>query len=282
MRLELQANAKINLGLRILGKRSDGYHDLITLFQRVSLADRVSLEPISSDIKYLGPNLTVDPKDNLCVRAGLAFQEAFGSNRGVEINLEKMIPVGAGLGGGSSDAAAVLRGMARLYGVDTGSEELRQIAVQVGSDVPFFLSDYSAAIGEGMGEKLTSILGLDQHVFVTLLWPGFSISTKWAYKSADKSLTFRKKNSKIIVRQFCSYRDGIPTAELINDFEGPVFAAHPELARARDELLQRGAETAGLCGSGSALFGIFDGEAEAGAAARGWRSPWLSFVCRPI
>ncbi len=114
-RVTIDACAKINLGLRVLHRRRDGYHDIITVLQRISLCDRVHLEPLEGRVVYEGPRLTADPEDNLCVRAAEAFRRRFGRRLGVRINLEKVIPVGAGLGGGSSDAAAVLVGMVRLF-----------------------------------------------------------------------------------------------------------------------------------------------------------------------
>lgn len=281
MVLTLPAYAKINLGLRILRRRLDGYHDIITVFQRILLADKVVLDKAAEQIIYEGPNLTASPGDNLCIKAARLFQTVFGADCGVKISLNKQIPVGAGLGGGSSDAAAVLRGMAQLNGIQPEDPRLKAIAPTVGSDVLFFLADVPAAIGEGKGEIITPNRGLATSDWVVIVWPGFGVSTADAYRKADETLTFSENDIKIIIYDFLKYQGGTPTAGMTNDFEPVVFAAHPELTDVRNRLLQAGARFAGLCGSGSSLFGVFDGETQGRAAARGWRLPWLSFVCRP-
>ena len=279
--LTLPANAKINLGLRILRPRLDGYHDLVTIFQRLSLADEVGLERLPGKIIYEGPSLTDPPAENLCVRAARQFQAAFGGDCGVRLSLDKRIPAGAGLGGGSSDAAAVLAGMAQLYGISREEPQLWSAAANLGADVTFFLADIPAAVGQGRGEEITPCPGLAAQDCIVVVWPGFSVSTVQAYRMVDEALTFDENNSKITICRFLEYQGGTPTAGMTNDFERVIFAAHPELDAARDRLLQAGARFAGLCGSGSALFGVFDDKAQGRAAARGWRLPWLSFVCNP-
>ncbi len=279
--LTLEACAKINLGLRILGRHSDGYHELVTIFQRISLCDRITLEPVSGEVEYTGPRLTEEPSENLCVKGAEVFRRIFDPNFGVRIRLDKQIPAGAGLGGGSGDAATTLIGMARLFDIPLDDQRLYSAAVAIGADVPFFLSGRSSALGRGRGEILSDSPGLNPEQRILIVWPGFAVSTDWAYGKIDDNLTFTKNSNSIIDCEFSSYSGGLPTAMMTNDFEGPVFATHPELAGARDRLLVEGAVYAGLCGSGSALFGVFDGEAPTRAAALGWNSPWQSFVCRP-
>ncbi len=278
--VELKACAKINLGLRILSRRSDGYHDLITVFQRVSLADTLTLETRKDGIEYTGPALTGKPEDNLCHKAALAFRSRFRSAKGVKIHLDKVIPRQAGLGGGSSDAAAVLRGMAELNNIPLDHGALLGAAADTGSDVPFFLLDVPAALGQSRGEKLRVVKGLDAGMILVILKPDISISTEWAYRRIDR-LTFDKNDIKIVVHDFLEYAGGKPTAQMTNDFEGPLFKTYPELGTACDLMMSAGAEFSGLCGSGSAIFGAFSDGNTAEKVARKFSSPWLSFICRP-
>ena len=280
--ITLKAHAKINLGLRVLGKRDDGYHEIITIMQRVSLCDSITLEKAESEVVYTGPSLTVNPGDNLCVKAAEGFRKQFGNELGVRINLEKRIPTGSGLGGGSSDAGAVLRGMAALYGIgDDGKPRLEEIGALIGSDVLFFTRNLSAALCRGRGEIISNSQGLTGNWYILLLMPNFSISTGKAYRTLDDCLTFNSGRVKLSVRDFSEYQGGIPTAGMGNDFEHPVFTAHPELEYARDRMIELGAIHAAMTGSGSAIYGVFDGEAAVRAARSGWCQSWLSFVCRP-
>lgn len=281
MKLELTAYAKVNLGLRILSKRPDGYHNLITIFQRISLADKVVLEKLPGRIEYLGPVLTERDEDNLCYKAAMAFRSHFAKESGARIYLTKNIPTGAGLGGGSSDAAAVLRGMAELYDIPSDYDNLRETAAEIGSDVPFFISGLSAAVGEGKGEILSVSVGLTGNESLAILKPDFSVSTEWAYRLIDKSLTFAQNDINIIVRNFLTYPGGIPTTQMKNDFEDRVFRIHPELMNLRNELLTAGALFAGLCGSGSAIFGIFNDDHLARVTADRFKTDWAGYICRP-
>lgn len=278
--LTLRACAKINLGLRVIRRRADGYHDLVTRFQRISLADVVGLTPILTGVAYRGPQLTPDPHQNLCVKAAGRFFERFGIGAGVSVVLTKRIPTGAGLGGGSSNAAAVLRGLAQLHSIAADDPGLAALALELGADVPFFLSDRAAAVGRGLGDDLEVAEGLPDEKWVAVVWPGFQVSTAQAYQELDNTLTRRESGINLRVRSLLQQEQAGRT-HYINDFEPVVFSAHPELSEARDRLLRAGAFSAGLAGSGSSLFGLFDGEAEARAAASGWRPPWLTFVCRP-
>ncbi len=312
--LKTYAYAKINLGLRVWRRRTDGYHDVTTILQRISLCDLLALTPRAKEVEYVGPELTSEPADNLCIRAARAFQQCFGEEFGVRIELNKNIPIGAGLGGGSSDAAAVMRGMARLYEAELpliwgtnsdprASESLTEIllaaAAELGSDVPFFIhasmnrpktNCSAAALAEGRGERLTPVKGLSPDLTIVIIFPGYEISTAWAYQTVEEFLTFTEIDIILINRNFLQYEGGIPFLEMGNDFEKPVFKTYPELAEARQWLLQAGALFAGLSGSGSALYGVFDGEAairvqQLGLPAvdkRGARQSWLSFVCRPF
>ncbi len=278
--------------------------------QRISLCDLLLLSTQKNRIDYFGPTLTADPDQNLCVKAARAFQTAFGEQYGCAIELNKNIPIGAGLGGGSSDAASVLFGMARLY----RSEELNSIperqkiikilmnlAKKIGSDVPFFLSGAFdghfntekrpyAALAQGRGEILNRHSGLSPETQILVIYPSIEISTAWAYGNVDRFLTFDENDIKLANRSFLEFTGDIPSECMGNDFEKPVFESYPELAHARDHLLRVGARFAELSGSGSSLFGLFDGEAAIrdvqhdlpAVELRGVPQTWLSFVCRPF
>ncbi len=282
--IALLAPAKINLGLKVLNKRDDGFHDIITIMQCVTLYDRIRLSKKKDDqaaIRYLGPELTRKPEDNLCYRALKIFSDTFKIRDSLIVELHKEIPVGAGLGGGSSDAASVLLGLRSLYEKSSYDDIFQDIALQLGSDIPFFLLDEAAAIAEGRGEVLTPIKGLEKDYDVVIIYPGIEVSTGWAYQEIDKSLTLQKESITLKRRDFFEYKGQVPTTEMRNDFEIPIFATYPELVRGRDLLLDAGAEYAGVTGSGSALYGIFGVEAVTRAAEIKAPQPWLRFVCRP-
>lgn len=278
--ITLKAPAKINIGLRVLNQREDGFHNILTIFQRINLLDVVKLKKTNTAVIYRGIDLTLDPADNLCVIAAEYFRREFNISKGVDIHLEKRIPVGAGLGGGSSDAASTIIGMNKLFDTGLTLADLLKLGLEIGSDVPFFILNTSAMIASGRGEQFEKVNGLNSDYWVLIIYPNFEISTAWAYSCLGKHLTLEKKNNNLFDREFLGFQGEIPTANMGNDFEYPVFDAHPELSRERDRLLVAGAKFAMLSGSGSSLYGVFDGETEARDAAL--ESPFgLSFVCRP-
>ncbi len=274
------AFAKINLGLRILSKRSDGYHEIETVFQRISLSDVVAVFPSRSGVSYTGDRVTDDPRNNLSVKAAAGFLKLYDIKEGVEISLTKRIPTGAGLGGGSSDAAAVIKIMADLFSIELTDHRLVALALEIGADVPFFLKNWSSAIGKGLGERLERTVELSEDRWILILWPGFQISTAQAYREFDNSLTEASIIANLRVRSL-SVDSRPQEGHYSNDFESIAFSSHPTLLDARDKLLDAGALTAGLAGSGSSLFAIFDGESEARMAASIQRPPWQSYICRP-
>lgn len=282
-RIELQAPAKVNLGLEILRRRADGYHDLNTLFATVDLADTVVISRIDSPevvFRVEGDSvLASEPAGgNLCVRAAeLLLYEAGRTRVGLAINLVKRIPTGAGLGGGSSDAAATLRGVSKLLGLHVGESRLHTIALSLGSDVPFFLRG-GVALAGGQGEKLES-LDIDLPWSILLVNPGIHVPTPDAYRLVGRE---GERTGSDLVGLL---RDAISDPELLrtrlrNDFERPIFDRWPQIA----ELYGRIASTAdnlhtGMSGSGSTLFGLY---AERGAAERaaGYFAEYFTHVGR--
>ncbi len=255
--------AKINLGLEIVGKRPDGYHDIRTLFQTISLHDELDFEPAppgTLDLAGNDPAVAWD-RTNLVDRAARKLLEKAGGGAGVRISVRKSVPAGRGLGGGSSNAAATLIALDRMWGLSLAEEELAGLARPLGADVPFFLKG-GLCLGEGIGDVLTPVPDLDP-LPCLLIFPPFPIPTPSIYAGFDASLTSPGKISKIV--RFLESGDfGL----LENDLERVIFRAHPEIERWKSFLRDEGALVAQVSGSGSAVFGIFPGTESAEAARR--------------
>ncbi len=250
----LQAHAKINLDLRVLGKRPDGYHELRTIFQTISLADEIGLafEPAPETRVVIEGN--VDIEDNLIARAARLFLAENGIAGTVRCELRKHIPMGAGLGGGSSDAAAVLRAMPALTGIPTPLRKLHAMAAQLGSDVPFFLYG-GTAVGIGRGDEIFPLPPAPE-LYGLLVTPDIHVSTAEAYRALSARLDPDQAAQKR--EQFGELVWSLDLRQARNDFEAAVFELHPELARIRETLADAGAILARMTGSGSAIFGLFE------------------------
>ncbi len=268
--VRLRAFAKVNLCLHVMGKRSDGYHELRTIFQTISLHDTLTLSirpnrPIEMFVD--GTEMLPAGPENLVWRAIKAISPEVGFDGGVHVHLEKRIPVARGLGGGSSDAAAALIGMLRLANAKLPLDRLMEIAAGLGADVPFFLFG-GRALAVNRGDEIYPLPDEPKRTIVVVSPKGIGVSTKDAYEWVSAELTNRAKPPNIW--RFCALcwsRQG----SVANDFEGPVFSRHPRLGEIRDALLQRGAAEAALAGSGSAVFGIFRNPAQARRTARAFK-----------
>lgn len=250
----VRALAKINLDLRVLGKRPDGYHELRTIFQTISLADTLEIAFTPARRTVVDLACDVEIPDNLVVRAAQLALEAVRATGRVEIKLVKRIPMGAGLGGGSSDAAAVLLALPVLAGRALPIARLSELAEQLGSDVAFFLLG-GAAAGIGRGSELFPLP--DGHPRAGLLVaPGLHVSTAEAYRRLSPRLTTESQQNKIFSFQSQVWGEGDSQAAA-NDFESVVFEQHGRLAALKRGLIRAGAETALMTGSGSAVFGLF-------------------------
>jgi 4-diphosphocytidyl-2-C-methyl-D-erythritol kinase len=250
------APAKINLGLSVLGKRDDGYHEIRTLFQAVSLYDELELRPAPSGIELVCEGENVPPdQENIVWKAARLFLSLLDSAQGVHILLRKNIPVAAGLGGGSSDAAAVLKGLSRLFSISLPNQELLEMGKQLGADVPFFLFGNSA-LGEGIGANLTSTPPLPNS-WIVIINPGFPVSTKWVFTHASLLLT--KKSDHInMVKLFLVENDLLRIGYYLhNDLEAVVVKKYPIINELKNRLLSAGAVGAVMSGSGASVFGIF-------------------------
>ena len=266
--IELAAPAKINLYLKVLGRRHDGYHLLSTLMQKVALYDHIEMERVTgrTTIECPGCNLPGDDANIMIKAARLffcKFRERLPPEPGIRMVLHKNIPVAAGLGGGSSDAAAVLVGLDRVYETRCSEKELAQLGVMTGADVPFFVYSYPAAWATGIGEELTPVPGLASNLLL-LVNPGFSVSTRWVYEklsltigeniyslSSSRSLDKIKK-----MERFCQEYHFHPS-EADNDLEVVTMGAFRELEDIKEYLLSAGALSALMSGSGPTVFGIF-------------------------
>ena len=268
--VRLPAFAKINLCLHVVGKRPDGYHELRTIFQAISLRDtlELSLTPDSPNNSFTlessDPALPLGP-ENLVSRAVKAMRDEIGFRGDVTAHLEKKIPVARGMGGGSSDAAATLIGMLRLTGAKVPLARLMEIAAGLGADVPFFLFG-GRALAVNRGDEIYPLPNGPKQTILVVSPRDIGVSTKDAFQWISAELTKRPEPPKIW--GFCALCWSRQGAGLSNDFEGPVFDRHPRLGEIRDGLLKRGAADAALAGSGSAVFGVFRNPAQARRAAR--------------
>ncbi|MBI2429144.1 MAG: 4-(cytidine 5'-diphospho)-2-C-methyl-D-erythritol kinase [Ignavibacteriales bacterium] len=259
----MKAYAKINLGLHIVGKREDGFHNIETIFHRINLSDEITIRENDTIALTVSNSLIPSNKDNLCWKAVELLQQKLQTSRGVTIHIQKNIPVGAGLGGGSSDAAAVLQSLPMVWNKQIDKTALETLALHIGSDVPYFLGKQTA-YAEGRGEKLSYVqIGIPY--WIVLVNPGIHLSTQWAYKtlSEQRNGTFPVRTS--LANAFSlSPMQCMITAE--NDFEEIVFAAHPHIGEIKKKLLQLHAINALMSGSGSSVFGLFEHESDASKA----------------
>jgi 4-diphosphocytidyl-2-C-methyl-D-erythritol kinase len=260
------APAKVNLVLRILDRRPDGYHNLWSIMQTVGLEDVVHLRVSSrSDEVHLRCNtaqLSVD-HSNLVHRAAAAVLERAQKRIGLDIELEKNIPMGAGLGGGSSDAAATIVGLNRLLQLGWSQTQMAEVGQPLGSDVPFFLFAPSAVVS-GRGEAVKPI-GVDGVRWIVLINPGFAVETRWAYHelASTRSAIRPLSQAQLELDRQSRVNWARLTAAAENDFEAPVFARHEALREIKDALVTQGAEVALLSGSGATVFGLFPDDAAA-------------------
>lgn len=253
--LTLRPNAKINLGLLIKGKRPDGYHELETIFLPAPLHDTLILTENSNlntpELRLQGISLQGNPQDNLCIKAWKRLKEKCPNLPAVEMELEKKIPAGAGLGGGSSDAAFVLKGLIELFSLKISDKDLLNIAVSLGADVPFFLTN-RPCLATGIGEILEPI-DLSLPGEIRLVLPPIFSDTRLAYQHLDYFQTHPELHlMQLVQKPYESWKSEIP-----NDFESSVFQRFPELQSAKENLYAAGAIYASMSGSGSALYGIF-------------------------
>jgi 4-diphosphocytidyl-2-C-methyl-D-erythritol kinase len=283
----IRAYAKINLGLRIVRKREDGYHDIETVFHRINIFDEISFSASATVSCSTSSEEIPGDEQNLCMRAARAFQTAFSPGKGVHIDLRKNIPIGAGLGGGSSDAAAVLTGLNKIWNLGASVDDLYPLAVRLGSDVPYFLKSGSA-YATSRGEVL-EYFPVNLPYWILLVTPDIQVSTPWAYANLHAGNGHARAHSgkpdpesslKSIVIDFAG-SPGELTRRVKNDFEPLVLKAYPAIAWLKENLTHTGAEFVQLSGSGSSVYGFFRTEPEARAAAERFPPPNRVFLTPP-
>ena len=255
--ITLHAYAKINLGLRIIGTLPDGYHAIHSLFLPIhDLFDTLSFESHDTDIIFQSNDtLNIDPEDNLIVKSAHLLRSHFDVKKGAIITLDKVIPSGAGLGGGSSDAATTFLGLIQLWNIQTDLKTVEKLALSLGSDIPFFLHD-SPAIVEGKGEIIKPITCRIQS-WILFIFPGIHINTGWAYSTIT---TYSNPNEVNVSKALKNHMIDLHSTELINDFEPSIFYNYPLLQDLKSRLLELGAEISLMSGSGSTMYGIFTNE----------------------
>jgi 4-diphosphocytidyl-2-C-methyl-D-erythritol kinase len=281
----LPAYAKINWTLHVLGQRADGYHELQTVFQTVTLCDRLTFTHRADDsitLKCDAPGIPLD-ESNLVVRAARALQRRYEIKQGATITLEKNIPAAGGLGGGSSDAAMTLIGLAHLWRVETTKQELEELGAKIGADVPFFFTG-GTALGTGLGTEISALADAPaSHLLI--IKPDAQVSTAEAYKALNAPALTKAKGNIILSssRPHAQISDSLHH-NLRNDFEPVIYGLHPEILRARDALLRAGARAALLTGSGASVYGVFDNPEtrERAAATLRTEAAWRLFKCEAL
>jgi 4-diphosphocytidyl-2-C-methyl-D-erythritol kinase len=279
MILTLPSFAKINWTLEILGKRPDGYHEVRTLLQTVSVADELTFESAGQGISVHcdHPEVPCD-ETNLAYRAAKLLSDFTGASLGVRIHITKRLPIAAGLGGGSGNAAVTLLALQKLWDVQVEPRDLFSLAAKLGADAPFFLIG-GTCLGVGRGDEVYPLADINEE-FLLLVNPGIAVPTREAYADLPPELTKPEAIIKMPLSFEAAYaamaRPGAPVP-LINDLENPVFARRPALVEIKRRLKQAGARGVLMSGSGSTIFAIFDSaEARARAedelSATGWRS----------
>jgi len=273
---EVSAPAKINLCLLVGQRREDGYHPIFSVMEKIKLFDtlRATLEPVGAGIRLTGS--VIPPAENIVMRAALALERETGRKLDVHIELRKEIPVAAGLAGGSSNAAAVLKLLTFIFGLEISPERLEAVALSLGADVPFFLRT-GPQLAQGVGDDLEPLPGLPDYA-VVLVKPDLELSTAEVYRLYDEmagagAADFEKRCRSLKDEMTHLGGAGSLAALLQNDLELPAAVLFPGLARLKEEIMASGALGALMSGSGSSVFGIFAGREEAETAAGKLRRP---------
>ena len=245
-------NCKINLGLNIVGKRHDGFHDLETVFYPLQIKEAVEIiESENSQFSISGLAIDGNIENNLCTKAYQLLKKEFPQLPAIHIHVHKAIPIGAGIGGGSADGAFTLKLLNKKFGLSLSEKQLLGYALQLGSDCPFFIVN-KPCFAKGRGEIFEQI-AIDLNPYkIVIVHPGIHISTAWAFSNIKPSVPAIPLKD-IILQPISTWKK-----VLKNDFEGPVFSQHPEIKNIKDELYNTGAIYSSMSGSGSAVFGIFE------------------------
>lgn len=268
--LAVKSFAKLNLYLRILGKRQDNFHNLSTLFVRIDLADKIILKCRQDNRVSITTNNHQVPADstNLCYRAAALLKQQLKLKQGIEIGLNKHIPVGAGLGGGSANAASVLLGLNKFWKLNLSRQKLVRLAARLGSDVPFFIHQAKFGLGAGRGDKIQALRGLSKvNLWFVLVYPNFKVSTPLIYRKYDaylaknkrfSGLTMPSQNVKILISELLKKGPGFDPNLLFNSLEPVTEALYPQVTQVKKALSGMGLDKVMMSGSGPAVFAVCD------------------------
>jgi len=257
--LTVNSYAKINIGLKIINQRIDSYHNIETVFQEVQFHDIITIKKINEGYKLSSNNVDFPMESsNTCVQAYLRLKKEFPKLKGVKIHINKNIPMGSGLGGGSSNAASTIIGINNLYDIGLTTPQLKNISQDIGADVPFFIEG-GIQHGQGIGDKLTP-LKIKLPYTILLVFPNNTVNTRWAYSQIRNKL---ERPIKAVNFADLMEKEMIPFQLFENDFEKIVFSTYPEIGLIKSKLLENNARFASLSGSGSTVFGFFNDEADA-------------------
>lgn len=256
--------AKLNLYLEVLNKRPDGYHNIRSLFERISLSDELTFKQSDDQRIEIKSDSKDIPKDgrNLVYKAASLLRGTLGIKKGVSIEIKKRIPAGSGLGGGSSNAASALLALKNLWNLKLSQKELFAYGAYLGSDVAFFLSGASFAVGEGRGEKIKPLIHFKKKFWHIIIVPDFKVSTREIYEGLDNLKNHKKRGMNLSARQL-SQAAKIPLGNIIyNRLEEATFRRYPKVKELKEALVSRGVRNAAMSGSGGAVFGMVNSRKE--------------------
>ncbi len=275
------ANAKINIGLRIVGKRPDGYHNLESIFQEISLRDELLIKPRESGI-IIRSNIADLPRDegNLCYQASRLLQSEAKLTTGIEIEILKNIPMGAGLGGGSSDAACCLKALNQIFGLALTDERLMELGSRIGSDIPFFINGGTALV-TGRGEIIRPISFFSDYQ-VLIVFPGTRISTAFIYKNFEMNLTKYKPDINFEAFALSAATLDVIGSFFMNDLESVAEKYYPGIGEIKKRLISIGAKYSAMSGSGAAVFGLFSKDANLVQLKRAFEPEYQTFIANPV
>ena len=277
---QVKSFAKVNIGLKIIDQRKDGLHNIETVFQEIDLHDIITISKTSERGCTFNSNVSWlrNDSNNLCVKAYKQLSKRIQEG-GVSIDLHKKIPSGSGLGGGSSNAASVLKGLCKLYDISLSDDELAKIALNIGSDVPFFIKGGMQSL-RGVGSELLPLSGCING-FYLLAVPNIHIDTKWAYNSYGKNFFLDCATDEVNFASYLSKRT-IPFELFENDFEKIVVPSYPEIGQIKERLQSYGSKFTSLSGTGSTVFGIFNDLDKAKSAKSLFPNSVNTFIVNPI
>ncbi len=274
--MRLRAMAKINLGLDVIRKRDDGYHEVRMIMQTIKMYDVLDIRKKKTQGISLSTNLPYVPSDekNLVYKAAKLLMDEFDIKEGISMRLFKFVPVAAGMAGGSSDAAAAFVGVNRLFRLGLSQEELMERAVQIGADVPYCIMR-GTALAEGIGEKLTPLPAMPEG-YVLIGKPGINVSTKTAYENLNLAAIEQHPDIDGMIRDIRNKDLYSMTEKMVNVFEPGLMKKYPVIQEIRDFMEEKGALKAMMSGSGPTVFGIFDSKEKMNAAAAALKKTGLA------